>query len=106
MERNLRVEGTFMCGGGIHVWELFTCGEAFTCGEEFMCGGDIHVWELFTCGEAFTCGGDIHVWRGHSHVGAIHVWRGHSCVGAIHMWRGIISRSEEFHFGGWSCREM
>ena len=45
-----RVEGTFMCGGGIHVWELLTCG------------GDIHVWELL------TCGGGIHV------LGVPHVW--------------------------------
>ena len=33
-----RVEGTFKCGGHIHMWELL------------MCGGDIHVWELLTCG--------------------------------------------------------
>ena len=34
------------------------------------------------------CGGDIHVWRGHSHVGVTHVWRGHSRVGVTHVWRG------------------
>ena len=42
------VHGELTCGGGIHMWELFTCGETFTY------GGDIHVWELFTCGDAFT----------------------------------------------------
>ena len=50
------MEGTFtcgsysLCGGGIHVVELFTCGGDIHMWELFTCGGDIHVWEAFTCG--------------------------------------------------------
>ena len=69
------------------------------------------MWELFTCGEAFTCEGDIHVWRGHSRVGVTHVWRGHSrvegtfmCGGDIHVWELFTVHGELTYGGGGNIR--
>ena len=59
VESHYRVEGTLPCGGGIYVWELFTCGGDITVQLPYMV---INVWRGITVWRAIT------VWRGHYRV--------------------------------------
>ena len=82
MESHYRVEGTLPCGGGIYVWELFTCGGDITVQLPYTV---INMWRgTLLCGEPLPCGGGITVWRGHLRVGAIHMWRGHYRAATVH----------------------